>query len=81
MRCVNIFEAKTNLSKLVEAIESGREDQVVIARNGRPVARLASLAEQPVGQRLGIAKGAFVLPDSFDEDNDRIAGMFGGQAV
>jgi prevent-host-death family protein len=76
-----MFEAKTNLSKLVEAIESGREDQVVIARNGRPVARLASLAEQPVGQRLGIAKGAFVLPDSFDEDNDRIAGMCGGQAV
>jgi prevent-host-death family protein len=76
-----MFEAKTNLSKLVEAIESGREDEVVIARNGRPVARLAPLAEKLVGKRLGVAKGAFVLPDSFDADNEVIAQMFGGETT
>lgn len=81
MQNVNIFEAKTNLSRLVEAIESGREQEVVITRNGRPVARLAPLAEKPVGQRLGIAKGKFVLPDTFDADNEAIAWLFTGQAV
>ncbi|MBV5336478.1 MAG: type II toxin-antitoxin system prevent-host-death family antitoxin [Deltaproteobacteria bacterium] len=81
MQHVNMFEAKTNLSKLVEAIESGREDEVVIARNGRPAARLAPLAERPVGQRLGVAKGIFVLPDSFDADNETIAGLFGAGAA
>ena len=81
MQCVNMFEAKTNLSKLVESIEAGREDEVVIARNGKPVARLAPLSEKPVGQRLGVAKGAFVLPDGFDDDNELIADMFGGQAA
>ena len=81
MQSVNMFEAKTNLSRLVEAIESGREDEVVIARNGRPVARLAPLAEKPVGQRLGIAKGKFVLPDTFDADNEAIARLLGGQSA
>lgn len=80
MRCVNMFEAKTNLSKLVEGIESGREDEVVIARNGKPVARLASLADKPVGQRLGVAKGKFILPDSFDEDNEAIIRLFNGHS-
>lgn len=81
MQCVNMFEAKTNLSKLVEAIETGREDEVVIARNGRPVARLAPLAEKPLGKRLGVAKGAFVLPDTFDADNEVIAQMFGSETA
>ncbi len=81
MQSVNMFEAKTNLSKLVEAIESGREDEVVIARNGRPVARLAPLADKPLGNRLGTAKGKFVMPDSFDADNEAIARLFGGALV
>jgi antitoxin (DNA-binding transcriptional repressor) of toxin-antitoxin stability system len=81
MQNVNMFEAKTNLSKLVEAIESGREDEIVIARNGRPVARLARLKEKPVGQRLGVARGKFVLPDSFDADNEAISKLFGGQSA
>ncbi|MBI5075055.1 MAG: type II toxin-antitoxin system prevent-host-death family antitoxin [Nitrospirae bacterium] len=43
MHPVNIFEAKAKLSKLIESIESGREQGVVITRNGKPVARLVSL--------------------------------------
>jgi prevent-host-death family protein len=41
MRQVNIFEAKTNLSKLVEAVEAG--ETIIIARHGKPVAALTSL--------------------------------------
>ncbi len=79
MRSVNIFEAKTTLSKLIEAIESGREDEIRIARNGRPAARLVPLSTQPVGKRLGVAEGKFVVPDSIDGDNEMVHRMFEGE--
>lgn len=58
---VNMLEARIHLSRLEEAIETGAETEVVIARNGRPVARLTSLqpAERPL--RLGIACGWALL--------------------
>jgi prevent-host-death family protein len=76
MHSVNIFEAKTNLSKLLESIESGREHEVVIARNGKPIARLVSLNPLPVDKRIGVAKGKFHVPESIDADNDAIRKLF-----
>jgi antitoxin (DNA-binding transcriptional repressor) of toxin-antitoxin stability system len=76
VRIVNIFEAKTNLSRLVEAIAIGAEVEIVIARNGRPVARLVPIAVAPVGKRLGVARGAFVVPDSIDAANEEIERLF-----
>lgn len=61
MTKVNMLEAKSNLSKLVEAVESGAEAEIIIARNGKPAARLVPL-ETPavdVSKRLGIAEGEF----------------------
>ena len=57
---VNMHEAKTGLSKLVADIESGAEQEIILARNGKPVARLVPI-EQPVKKRrlLGIAEGKF----------------------
>ena len=75
MTTVNMLEAKNNLSKLVEAVESGGESEIIIARNGRPAARLVPL-EQKRGARIGVARGLFTVPDSIDEDNDEIAKMF-----
>lgn len=43
-RIVNVHEAKTNLSKLLEAVENGED--IIIARNGKPAARLAKFEEQ-----------------------------------
>jgi prevent-host-death family protein len=57
MRKVNIHEAKTTLSQLVEVAESGED--VVIARAGRAVARLTRISERPGGIKLGTFKGAF----------------------
>jgi prevent-host-death family protein len=57
MRKVNIHEAKTTLSQLVEAAESGED--VVIARAGRPVARLTRINARRGGVKLGTFKGAF----------------------
>ncbi len=76
MSTVNMLEAKTNLSRLVEAVENGTEREIIIARNGRPAAKLVPLTQKPTGQRIGAGKGKFVVPDDIDADNDLIAAMF-----
>ena len=75
-RMVNMLEAKTHLSRLVEAIETGAEQEVVIARNGRPVARLTSLISASPPRRLGVARGAWIAPDSIDDANPLIEALF-----
>ncbi len=65
MRKVNIYEAKTRLSQLVDEAASGRE--VVIARAGRPVARLTRLAKTGARRRLGVLDGRRLrIPDDFN---------------
>ena len=64
MRKVNIYEAKTRLSQLVEEAASGRD--VVIARAGRPVARLTRLSGATGKRRLGLLDGRFRIPDDFN---------------
>lgn len=62
MRAVNLHEAKTHLSELVVAAEAGEE--IIIARAGRPVARLMPL-EHPEPRQPGLAKGH--VTDTFFE--------------
>ena len=63
-RAVNVHEAKTHLSRLLEAVEQGED--VVIARAGRPVARL--VPAQSHGTRSpGSWKGRVIVADDFDE--------------
>lgn len=81
MQTVSMFQAKTSLSKLVEAVESGRENEIVISRHGMSVAKLVSISRQPVQQRIGIAKGRFIVPDDIDTSNDLIARMFAGDTL
>lgn len=78
MSSVNMLEAKTHLSRLVEAIEQGTQREIIIARNGRKVARLVPLEQTEASRRIGVAKGKFVLPDDIDADNDAIAKLFAG---
>jgi antitoxin (DNA-binding transcriptional repressor) of toxin-antitoxin stability system len=78
MRAVNMLQAKTSLSRLVEAIEQGREREIVIARNGRPAAKLVAMDSAPAGKRIGVAKGLFVVPDNIDENNDEVSQLFMG---
>ena len=61
---VNIHEAKTHLSKLVDKAAAGNE--VVIARAGKPVARLVPLASGCRQRKLGALKGRIRVPDDFD---------------
>ena len=61
---VNIHEAKTGLSKLVERAEAGEE--IVIARAGTPVAKLVALKPVRARRRLGLLDGKFKIPDDFN---------------
>lgn len=76
MSSVNMLQAKSSLSRLVEDIEQGKEREIIIARNGRPAAKLVPLDESGSGQRIGVAKGIFEVPDSIDAGNDEVARLF-----
>ena len=79
MIAVNMLQAKSSLSRLVEAIELGQEREIIIARNGRPAAKLVPIEVLPVGQRIGVAQGKFVVPDDIDANNDEVARLFAGR--
>lgn len=76
MQTVNIHEAKTQFSRLVEHAEAGEE--IVIARAGKPVARLVSLGfAVPQARKLGLGKKQFTFPADFDNlYADEISRMF-----
>ena len=60
-------------------MEQGVEREIVIARNGKPAAKLVPLQGSTVGQRLGVAKGAFTVPDDIDQHNADVAALFLGR--
>ena len=80
MPLVNMLEAKSSLSRLVQAIEDGVESEIIIARNGRPAAKLVPVGARP-RPRIGVAKGKFEIPDSIDEHNDEVAHLFTGRQL
>jgi prevent-host-death family protein len=61
---VNIHEAKTHLSKLLERVALGED--VIIAKAGTPIAKLVPLDAKPKKRVVGSAKGEFVVPDDFN---------------
>lgn len=64
MRQVNIHHAKTHLSRLVEEAAAGGE--IVIAKAGKPVARLVALSPESGPRRPGILRGRMQVADDFD---------------
>ncbi len=80
MPIVNMLDAKTQLSKLVQQVESGAEAEIVIARNGRPVAKLVPVDSGPKARRpLGFLKGKFsdFTLEEFNDSDAEIAKLFG----
>lgn len=81
MNTVNIHEAKTQLSRLVEDAANGKP--FVIAKAGKPLVKVTAL-DTPVGKqvrRLGFLAGQFSVPDDFDSMASReIAALFGEEA-
>jgi antitoxin (DNA-binding transcriptional repressor) of toxin-antitoxin stability system len=74
-----MHEAKTNLSKLVAAVERGDVEEVELARAGQVVARIVA-ARPPRNRRPGVWAGRVAMHDDFDELPDDIAAAFGGEA-
>lgn len=61
---VNIHQAKTHLSRLLARVALGEE--IIIAKAGKPIARLVPVDRPPVKRVLGTARGDFVVPEDFD---------------
>ena len=76
MQIVNMLESKSTLSRLVDSIEQGQVREIMIARNGRPAAKLVPIDSVGPEKRIGIAKGLFTVPDNIDAHNDEVARLF-----
>jgi len=78
MAQVGMHEAKTKLSQLVQRAEAGEE--IIIARNGAPVARLVPVAAEPsLASVRGVWRGRVRVADDFDELPDDVAAAFGAR--
>ena len=61
---INIHQAKTHLSRLIEDVASGNE--ILIAKGGRPMARLVPLGRDDSPRRPGVLKGKLKISEDFD---------------
>jgi prevent-host-death family protein len=79
MQTVNMHEAKTHLSKLVARASAG--EAIIVAKGGKPAARLGPLEDAPKKRKLGWLEGQIDAPDDIKTPfNDEIDEMFGSQA-
>ena len=77
MRTVNIHEAKTHLSRLVEAAAKG--EPFIIAKAGKPLVKVVPVDALPAPRRFDFMKGQFTVPDDFDTmDQEEIEQLFYG---
>ena len=78
MMQVSVREAKAELSKLIRLVENKKEDEVQIARNGRPIVKIVLIQPIPASKRIGVAEGKFIIPDDLDAGSDEIAASLMG---
>ena len=69
---VNIFQAKTELSKLIVSLEKKENDQIIITRGGTPVAVLQRYTPKKNSIELGKFDGKYEIPDNIDAGNDEV---------
>ncbi|MGK9054663.1 type II toxin-antitoxin system prevent-host-death family antitoxin [Neorhizobium sp. CSC1952] len=69
MKTVNIHDAKTHLSRLVEDAAKGKP--FVIAKAGKPMVKVVPLEEAPKKRRIGVLDGQFFIPDDLDQGMDK----------
>lgn len=78
MQLVNIHEAKTNLSKLLEMVYLS-DKEIIIAKAGKPVAKLISYKETKKPRKFGLMKGKIWMSDDFNDEDEEINKMFYGE--
>jgi prevent-host-death family protein len=75
---VNIHEAKTHLSKLAE--QAGAGEEIIIAKAGKPIARLVPLAQGAAKRKKGLLKGRIKTTNAFDQPlPDEVIDLFEGR--
>ena len=67
MKQFNMYEAKTNLSKISKLLEDKKEKMVIISRSGKPVLKVTLYEDNDRKSLFGCAKGMFEIPDNFDD--------------
>jgi len=77
MLVANIFQAKTQLSKLIEKTLNGED--VVIAKAGKPVVKLVAYKPKLKPRKFGLWKGKVQIPDNFDDEDEEINKLFYGE--
>jgi len=80
MKIVNVHEAKTHLSRLIDQAVAG--ESFVIAKAGKPLVKVTALPAPAAGTaRLGFMRGEITVPDDFDAlGSSEIAALFGADA-
>jgi prevent-host-death family protein len=77
---INIHEAKTHLSRIVDEVADGAE--VIIAKAGKPMARLSPISSAVRKKKLGLLKGKVKVPDDFNTPvDDEVIAQFEGRSV
>lgn len=79
---VNVYEAKTNMSKLMHLLESGQEKEIVVCNRGTPVLRWVPIENTPaIPRRFGILQGKYpkTNPQLFFDLDEEIAKDFEGE--
>jgi prevent-host-death family protein len=74
---VNVYEAETHLSKLIDRAMAG--DEVVISRSGKPMVRLVPIAARPPRRTPGSARGRIRLSPDFDDLPEEVTAAFRGE--
>jgi len=74
---VNIYNAKTNLSKLIEKVQEGKE--VIIAKAGKPVAKIVSYNKITAPRKFGLWKGKVWISKDFNKEDPGINDLFYGK--
>lgn len=77
MQLINIHQAKTNLSKLIEKTLKG--ESIIIAKAGKPVVKLVAYKETPKQRKPGLWKGKIWISDDFTEEDEEINKLFYGK--
>lgn len=77
MHIVNIHEAKTNLSKLIEKTLNGED--VVVAKAGKPVVKLVAYKKPMKSRKPGLLKGKIWISDDFTDEDEEINKLFYGE--
>lgn len=77
MQVINIHQAKTNLSKLIERTLNGED--IIIAKAGKPVAKLMAYKEKLKPRKPGLWKGKIWISDDFNDEDEEINKLFYGE--